>query len=249
MYRTVITAGCSFSAGVDSWPVFLEQHLSRLHPGCEFQHFGVASQGNELIQKKATRALLSALERYRPEEIAVFVMWSTHDRKSLYLPWTTRETMNVSYWQGAGTKQFTDLQGRVTDPGHAGWYHMHGSRADNNPVTEHYYSMIHHFELGVHTTLENMLTFNLLVEKTGVACWQMLIMSAVYEQIQSQSQSELSGHLYRAIDWTRFDLRGEYDYLQSQASPRRYFQPDGWHPNRPGHGQWLRACLLPRIGP
>jgi hypothetical protein len=242
MYKLIITSGCSFSVGEDTWVCDLERYYRAVNPSCEFQHLAVPSQGNELIQKKATRALLSALSRYRPEEIALFVMWSTHDRRGFYLPEYTRsqivETNTVP-------RQFTDLSS--TPVAGSGWYHAHGSTFGKNPVSDFYYSSIHSLELGVHTTLENMLTLNLLAGLHGIDTWQMMILTTVYEQILELSQSELCGHLYSAIDWRGFDLVGEHDYLRSLESQTGLFQPCQWHPNRRGHGLWFQQRLLPRI--
>jgi hypothetical protein len=246
MYKLIITAGCSFSEGSDTWVCELESYYKTVNPSCEFQHLAVASQGNELIQKKAVKAVLSALTRFQPEEVALFVMWSTHDRRGFYLPADTRDLIRTAVIGSQPIpRQFTDLSGRAL-PG-AGWYHCHGSTAGENPVSDFYYTHIHSIELGVHVTLENMLLLDLVVSKLGVFSCSMLIMSSVYDLISGQRAGDLTGHLYSAMDWTKFDLQGEYDYLRGQPSSEQYFRPDGWHPNRQGHRLWFQQRLVPRI--
>jgi hypothetical protein len=242
MYKLIITSGCSFSENTDTWVCDLERYYRAVNPACEFQHLAVASQGNELIQKKATRAVLSAVSRFKPEEVALFVMWSTHDRRAFYLPARTRSQITET---STVPQQFTDLssQPRVG----AGWYHAHGSTWGRNPVSDFYYSQIHSLDLGVHVTLENMLTLNLLLNQKGVRCYQMMIMTQIYQQILAHSQHDLCGHLYSALDWREFDTVGELDWLRAQPHSDQYFRADGVHPNSVGHELWFQQRLVPRI--
>jgi hypothetical protein len=248
MYKLIITTGCSFSTatGQETWVCDLENYYRTRNPDCEFQHLAVASQGNELIQKKATRAVLSALTRFQPEDVALFVMWTTHDRRGFYLPEETRDLIEITVVDGNPIpQQFTDLSGVVQSG--SGWVHVHGSTRGQNPVADFYYSYIHSLELGVHTTLENMLILDLLRQKTGIFCCSMMIMTQVYDYILGQKAGDLCEHLHSAIDWNRFDLQGEYDYLRGQPSSDQYFRSDGWHPNRQGHSLWFQQRLVPRL--
>jgi hypothetical protein len=173
-------------------------------------------------------------------------MWTTHDRRGFYLPEETRDLIEITVVDNNPIpQQFTDLSGQALSA--AGWVHCHGSTAGKNPVSDHYYSYIHSLELGLHTTLENMLLLDLLVRQTGIFCCSMMIMDSVYDLIVQHSQHDLCEHLHSAIDWTKVDLQGEYDYLRSQPSPDQYFRSDGWHPNRQGHSLWFQQRLVPRL--
>jgi len=246
MYKLIITTGCSFSVEEDTWVCDLERYYRAVNPDCEFQHLAVSSQGNELIQKKATRAVLSAVSRYQPEEVALFVMWSTHDRRAFYLPKHTRATIHSQVVDSNPVPpQYTDFAGQ-SQPG-SGWYHCHGSTRGQNPVADFYYSHMHSLELGVHVTLENMLILALLGRQTGIVCHQMMIMTQIYQQIVTHNQHDLCGHLKSALDWSGFDLVGELDWLRAQPHSDQYFRADGWHPNRRGHGLWFQQRLLPTL--
>lgn len=262
MYKLIITAGCSFSAGGHTWVCDLESYYLSRNPSCEFLHLAVPSQSNELIQKKATRAVLSALDRFKPEDIALFVMWSTHDRRAFYLPDSSTDRL-VDLWtlnikEHTWRQQFADLDNKilardgqktgVAELGSgAGWYHMHGSTMNSDIISKTYYDHVHSLELGVHVTLENMLILDLLVSRLGIFSCSMLIMTSVYDSIVQHRQHNLCEHLYSAVDWTKFDLQGEYDYLRSQLNSAQYFTPDGLHPNRRGHSLWFQQQLLPRL--
>jgi hypothetical protein len=246
MYKLVITSGCSFSENTDTWVCDLERHYRSLNPDCEFQHLAVSSQGNELIQKKATRAVVAAVSRFRPEEIAVFIMWSTHDRRAFYLPEHTRETIHCQVVDSNPVPpQYTDFAGQSQSG--AGWYHTHGSTWGQNPVADFYYSHMHSLELGVHVTLENMLILALLVRQTGIVCHQMMIMTQIYQQIITHSQHDLCEHLWSALDWSSVDTVGELDWLRAQPSSDQYFRGDGVHPNSVGHELWFQQRLLPGL--
>jgi hypothetical protein len=83
-YKKIITCGCSFSdpSTPFTWVNLLERNLKRINSELVFDHRGLSSQGNQLIQKKTVHAIHKALsEGYKPEEICVFVMWSGHDRE------------------------------------------------------------------------------------------------------------------------------------------------------------------------
>jgi hypothetical protein len=92
-----------------------------------------------------------------------------------------------------------------------------------------------------------MLTLNLLLNQKGVRCYQMMIMTQIYQQIIAHSQHDLCGHLWAALDWSEFDTVGELDWLRAQPHSDQYFRADGVHPSQRGHSLWFQQRLLPRI--
>lgn len=238
MYKLIITAGCSFSES-HCWPGALADYIGSDH--CEFQHYAVSGQGNELIQKKVTSAVIRALQRFQPEEIAVFVMWSSVDRRGFHISDLGRELIARNSDRRSAL-QFTDLSGQLVEG--SGWYHCQISRMDNH-ITKTYYNFLHSTASAVHVTLENILLLNLLLERSRIFNRQMVIMSQIIDDLTEFQTSEIAGHLFASIDWTQFDLIGEYDYLKAQADPGQYFTEDQWHPNARGHELWFEQRLLP----
>jgi len=260
MYKLIITSGCSFSAGTHTWTRLVEQHYLGLNPGCEFLHLGVSSQGNELIQKKTLRAVQQALLTRPAGDLAVFVMWTTHDRKAYYLPQSSTERL-VDLWslntEHTWQQQFADLDNHIV-PGRPGtgvsalgsgpgWYHMHGSTMNSDIISKTYYAMIHDLPLGVHTTLENMLLLSLFLRQHRVFFQQMTIRSEIYQDMAQLQHHNLVEHLWTAMDWQDFITEGQEDFLRSQPDSRRYFFNDKFHPNHLGNRVWFDQVLLPRI--
>jgi hypothetical protein len=158
--KKIITGGCSFSDKwtYQSWPYRLEEELKKDYPELSFNHCGMGSQGQELIQKKCSLTLIEELENYKPEELAVVVMWSGTERKSFYVDdpdyiadivkqWTERE---ISWG-----KQFADLHShlstkkvftvsdiKVTEYNpEGGWYICNYVMADSKLTDEYFRTM------------------------------------------------------------------------------------------------------------
>jgi hypothetical protein len=114
--KRVITSGCSFSETRSNWtwPKLLENYVKSIDPEVTFDHRGLSAQGQELIQKKATHAVMSALdEGLLPEEIAVIAMWSGTGRKSWYITNPNIMYPIIDTWgkrDHAWELQFVDLE-------------------------------------------------------------------------------------------------------------------------------------------
>lgn len=81
--RILISAGCSFTqVPGDNWPVFLRNSL-------DMQAFfdGAGSAGNDIISKRVIFRVNQCLtvQKYKPDNLLVGVMWSGVSRKSVYL--------------------------------------------------------------------------------------------------------------------------------------------------------------------
>jgi len=81
--KCLITAGCSYSQVPNrdvTWPFHLNKHLNPK----EIHYLGQGAAGNGIISRKTLYAVTKALEKYKPEEILVGVMWSGFDRREIY---------------------------------------------------------------------------------------------------------------------------------------------------------------------
>lgn len=91
--KILIAAGCSFTqVPGDNWPVFLRDSLDML---AFFD--GAGSVGNDIISKRIIFRVNQCLtvQKYRPENLLVGVMWSGVSRKSVYL---THEPVDYYQW-------------------------------------------------------------------------------------------------------------------------------------------------------
>jgi hypothetical protein len=81
--KCLITAGCSYSQVPNAdvaWPFHLNDHLAPK----EVHYLGQGAAGNGVISRKTLYTVTKALEKYKPEEILVGVMWSGFDRREIY---------------------------------------------------------------------------------------------------------------------------------------------------------------------
>ena len=258
--KKIITSGCSFTEirFKDTWPCVLKSKL----PDIDFDFLGLESSGNEIIQKRATLAVTEALEKYKPEEILVIVMWSTHDRKTFYLDYHQAENLIEHWKQDTSTfnvaAQFADLKTQFKNPLviekggdnpmrmrtslSDGWFSMHNSH--NTPFSTLYYNEIHNLTAGINTTLENVLFLNMFCEKQNVRVVNTFIMASQIELILS-SNHQINKHL--AQEFLKLKLIPcIYDYLKS-FNDDELFRPDNQHPNWEGHIKYVDNVMIPYV--
>ena len=120
MIKHLITGGCSFSHGPfpqDNWTGKLENNLRELNPNLTREHTGYLSQGQELIQKKVTLAIMDALDKgISSSDILVVVMWSGTYRKAFYIDnhYILNKMRNDwKQFEGGMSGQFLDLKNKL----------------------------------------------------------------------------------------------------------------------------------------
>jgi hypothetical protein len=89
--KCLITAGCSYSQVPNrdvAWPFHLNKHLKPK----EIHYLGQGAAGNGIISRKTLYTVTKALEKYKPEEILVGVIWSGFDRRDIY----SRESLDCT---------------------------------------------------------------------------------------------------------------------------------------------------------
>lgn len=99
--KILITAGCSFTqVPGDNWPVFLRDKL-------DMQAFfdGAGSAGNDTISRRVVFRVNQCLtvQKYRPENLLVGVMWSGVSRKAVYL---SNEPVDYYRWDNHNSRHW-----------------------------------------------------------------------------------------------------------------------------------------------
>lgn len=269
-YKKIITSGCSFSSNETpfTWPLQLESYINKIDPTVKFDHRGLSSQGQELISKKAAHAIYEALKTgYSPEEIAVFVMWSSSDRKSFYIdnPDTIKEL--VENWSGSqqgwalqlsdftNSKNNLELcrskaQGNNMIYYHTGggWYITSAHCLDDMKFIRDYFMMgkdSRSVSL-CHDSLQYMICLQQLCKAKGIKLYQQFYMENIVEDIELNRGHQIIDYLYDDIDWSTFiSKKSIHGYLEHNQD---YFVGVGnAHPNGLGHRVWLNEVILPRL--
>lgn len=235
--KRIITCGCSFAdapTNRNSWPAVLENMRSHIPELCEndvsFLHRGLGSQGNELIQKKTSLALIESLEEYKPEEILVLVMWSGTERKTFYVDNKDFVQECSENWKKNSMSwglQFSDLKNTYNGleilPGfknfynkNGGWYICNYTNPDSQFVKDFY--NLNSTVVGPATTsLENMIMLQNLCKLKNVRLIQSFYRSYVFEDIELNKDHLNLNYLYKQWDFdTIVSTTGMLEYLRPE---------------------------------
>lgn len=218
--KKIITGGCSFSDKwtYQAWPYRLEEELKKDYPELSFTHTGMGSQGQELIQKKCSLAVIEELEKYEPEELAVIVMWSGTERKTFYVDDTDYIKDIVNQWSERSLSwgnQFSDLRSDISrhkkktsivsdikttsyNP-EGGWYICNYLMPDSKLTDEYFRTMS--TPIGAVTiSLENMVMLQNLCKLKGVKMYHMFYRNYVYNDIEKYKDHLNLNYLYKQLD-------------------------------------------------
>jgi hypothetical protein len=269
-YKKIITCGCSFSdPGTPfTWVNLLERNLKRNNPDLVFDHRGLSSQGQQLIQKKTIHAIWKALsEGYKPEEICVIVMWSGHERRSFHI--NSRDTMEriLNHWSKKEVQyqlQFGNLENSsdsialIGQPGtklcipynkNGGWY-ITSQYFDELSFFKEYFMFNSGLEESIMLSLENMVMLQSLCKVNNIKLYEQFYMDNVYENMELFKDYTECKHLYELLGKSNYvSTQSIHGYLKSiEIEDCQYFKTaiDN-HPNAHGHMVWLNNILLPHL--
>jgi len=261
MIKKIITCGCSFSdyKTVFTWPHILEK---RLGDSIEYEHLGLSSQGNDLIQKKLSLAVMESLEKYKPEEILVIPMWSGTERKAFYVNNTVEIQRIVDTWAPKNCwweTQFADLKNYLNSPKEVrtsngwmanyntegGWYICSFSINDDS-IGSTFFRITTDRIHAVHETIENIISLQNLCKINGVNLVHQFYMNNVFDDIEEHKTHQLVNYLYKQFDKTLMvDHQSIHGYLNGDTN--FFMSPTDSHPNEVGHTRWVTQVLLPNL--
>lgn len=269
--RKIITSGCSFSDPTTpyTWPNQLESYITKnIDSTVKFDHRGLSSQGQELIQRKAAHAIYEALETgYKPDEIAVFVMWSSVDRKSFYVDNQDAIKEIVENWEGSQqgwNLQFADLKNharktelvRSKATGNnminynpkGGWFITSGHVRDEIQLVRDYFMLGDNaVSVGIcHDSMQNIMTLQYLCQAKGIKLYQQFYMDNIIEDLARWKDHQIMKYLYN--DWDHSTFLSEQSIHSYMNGREEMFVGVGnSHPNGLGHRVWLNEVMLPRL--
>jgi hypothetical protein len=246
--KKIITGGCSFTEG-ETWAKSLYDLCKQNYPGVLLENTALTSQGQELIQKKISQDLIESLKEYKPEEIAVVVMWSSTERKCFYVnnPYIiSTDLKNV--WSD-NRNPICDLKNN-SNPTAAwytcNWHDLEHPQYTTNIVKTHF-SLVKDSSYAVHLSLENIIFLQNLCKVHNVKFYQMFYMDYPLEDIETYKDHELVKYLYDQFDYNSIvDKKSIFTYLKELDNEELYFRKDA-HPTKEGHELWFKQVLLPYL--
>lgn len=240
MVKHLITGGCSFSFGghETGWTGNVTRHLQKSNPDLTYEHTGYLSQGQDLIQKKVTLAVLDALEKgVKPEEILVLVMWSGTSRKSWYIDnqdIIQKMTKGWKKFQGGMTSQFLDLKNKNKNHDknnffytknnskfdydiNGGWYFtVDGSDCSLDFVQDYYLIDKEAHGVGkIHSSIENIIMLQTFLQLHNIKFIHQFFMDRVYQDIENNKDHELIGYLYNQLDKNHTLTEGMFEHIHT----------------------------------
>lgn len=243
MIKHLITGGCSFSHSQNptaSWIGILEEHLKKINPELSVEHTGFLSQGQELIQKKVTLAVMDAIEKgIDPSDILVIPMWSGTFRKAWYIDNQSMLDRIRKFWrnfEGGMSGQFLDLKNNIvgeiekfqTKNGtefdsakHGGWYFtVNGSDCPMEFVQQHYLldGDQYHGIGKIHDSLENIVMLHNFCKLNGVKIVHQFFMDSSYTDIEKNKNHQLIKYLYKQLDTNTMITDGMFEWLHIQLN-------------------------------
>lgn len=272
-YKKIITSGCSFSDPITpyTWPNQLEIYIKKIDSSVRFDHRGLASQGQELIQKKTMHAIHEALSQgMSPEELCVFVMWSSNDRKSFYVDnkdyintIKNNWKMSSQWWQ----LQLGDLKNHLDNPDEVtsnnkiydnirynksgGWLITSSQVTDELPMIREYFMMSQPNNYsGIHSSLENIILLQSFCKLKGIKLYQQYFMDITRNDFESVKNHQIIKYLYDQLDRDSFISyeKSIYNYLKEKSFSDSCFKDStDAHPNGLGHRIWVDEVIMTHL--
>ena len=237
MKKTLLVSGCSFTFEPWNWPTPLAEILNM-----DLINVGMASQGNELIAKKAMYALTELLKTKSSEDMLVGIMWSGIDRHSVYIEdGKLIPNRNTDGW----IENPTSVTGKEED---RNWVILNWGW--KTPLAKEWYGRFHNTIESVSKTLESILLLQYFLEKNNIDYFMTTYMDIFSGGAKySMNRDELK-YLTDQINWDKFlPTNGEYEWLKenfTEGIPTGH-DKDAIHPSEEGHRIFTEECIYPYI--
>lgn len=237
--KKIIVGGCSFSTAEynitaeverDTWPYRVQER----YPDIPIRFTANCGIGQELIQKKLSRAIIEELKTYKPEELLVIVMWSGTDRKAFYVDNKDYIEDMVKYMANIkhlpGLTQFDELvlgsdkhkKTAVTTDSKfdyyvdGGWYIANYMHPDSKLMESYMKTMVTRLAQ-VTISLENIIFLQNLCKIHNINLVQSFYRSHVYDDIMDYKDHLNIKYLLNQLDYTTIvSTTGLFDYLSPQ---------------------------------
>ena len=230
MSSILVTGGCSFSVEKNKcWPHHLEKYLNPE----KAIHIGLSCQGNNLIGKKILYQLINLLNTVPSPELIVGIMWSSSDRKAVYLD-------NPS-------PDLPKLKDCLPNPtsiveGEDKWYMLNSVDYIHHGLSRMYYENFHSVLGGQIDTCEEILRIQWFLQKYNIKYFMSTYTGNVLPK-KIKTIPEVS-YLYNQIAFDHFlPIDGQYDWCEKYYKSE--FINNDWHPTPSQHEKFTNEIIIP----
>lgn len=245
--KCLVTSGCSFSEPYirKTWPLWLEEKINS--DNLFKLHYGLPSQGNNLIARKVIYGIHTALKEFKPDEILVGIVWSGPDRHDSYFS-NIMPGPNTDGWLINPTRFLSRPDEEVNDPG--AWHIMNLHWEE--PKSKIYYTYLHDSVNGIINTYEKLLWVQHYCKLMGVKYFMTTYMDEVLGDNDMKENSNISW-MRSQIDFENFlpvtSLLGWCLNTFGDNAFTKFITPTmkDYHPLEYMHEQFVDSVILPFI--
>lgn len=235
--KYLITSGCSFSQVPNAdvtWPVHLGKLLN-----CEVDYNGRGAAGNGIISRSIVYAVTNALQKYKPEEILVGVMWSGYDRLDYY-----HRNPPLKYCEiNSGNPYYTNPQFIADD-----FNYILINKHWDDESTHTYFKNFYNDEYAIILTLEHILRVEWLLKSYNIPYFMTTYAGDVLpignnKRFLTNKDIE---YLYNMIDFKNWLSVLNMDQW-ALTSGLKYSRPPDTHPSTEMHEVYTKNIIVPHL--
>lgn len=239
--KTLITSGCSFTAGSNTWPNCLAEQLD-----CDLINLGVGGAGNDYISASVIDLLES--QDFDPGHTMIAVMWSGIGRKDF--------CVSGEYWYWLDDYAYKSHSNSFED---TYWVHSGGlSGWQLHPGSRETFAAYYKFTDPLVLCKDSLCNMSRLTDYLQNKQYHYRFMS--YQNYwRTDSQSSSNGDytlgwfaqdipLYQNLDFDRWifvddDKNSIFEFCRDSG----LLSDDRFHPTRDGHRAWVEKVMLPKL--
>lgn len=230
-FKKLITSGCSYSQVPNTditWPVHLKD---KLKIDTEFHAKGAA--GNGIISRTIIYNVTKNLEKFKPEEILVGIMWSGLDRFEIY-----KDKKDIEYTKINSGTFYCNPQSIINSKN---YILINNNWTDE--LSKIYYKNIYSDEWASIVNLEHILRTQWFLQNKNIKYFM-----TTYDDdgFPKQNLNEDVQFLLGLIDFSNWiDIKNMGDWSRKTGLPFR--QQDDSHPSTEMHKLYVEQHIIPHL--
>lgn len=248
MSKILITGGCSFSMvarqhGVKTWPAHLFSKLQELD-FVEHLSSAMSSQGNGLISRGVQYHVIKALEKYKPEDILVGVMWSHSNR----LDYRCQDSSLLSWGTYIKKNGWLENPRAFVDNAPKNWVIIGNHHWDNVEFSTYYKFYYSHIGASI-LSLEHILRTQYFLKSKGIRYFFTDFVDENIVRKEDQDSDELT-YLLKELDRSQYlPVSSMAGWIVDCAEDKGYLNPnidlEKQHPTLEQHKEFLNRVIYP----
>lgn len=242
--KLLITLGCSYTQvpnTATNWPKPLAEFL-----GCEVLYLGQGAGSNGIISKRAIYYINKVLKSYKPEEILVGIMWSSHTRQEFFLETKPYDYCKIDW----GIHNYSNPCSIDMEDPNKNYYLIQPLWDDE--LSKNYYKNFYDYKGSAIQTLENILRVQWLCEKLNIKYFFTNINQWTFRTSFNDNDLKLPLHpdiqnLHNMIDWNQWlPIDNAWDWFINESGYPE-IKELGTHPSTEQNKALVDKIMIPYL--